>query len=69
MARSMLKAKHLPNTFWAEAVATSIFLLNISPTKAVWGRTPQEAWCGVKPEVSGLKVFGCIAYAHVSSEK
>ncbi|CAL9100845.1 unnamed protein product [Musa textilis] len=32
MARSLLKGKHLPNQFWAEAIATAIYLLNISPS-------------------------------------
>ena len=68
MARSMLKAKHLPNSLWAEAVATAVFLLNLSPTKAVQNRTPYEAWGGTKPTVSHLKVFGCVAYALVSSQ-
>ena len=35
MARSLLKEKDLPNYFWAEAVATTVHLLNISPTRAV----------------------------------
>ena len=63
MARSMLQARKLPNQFWAEAVATSVYLLNISPTKAVMNRTPYEAWHGRKPSVSHLRIFGCVAYA------
>ncbi|KAE8732422.1 senescence-associated protein DIN1-like [Hibiscus syriacus] len=35
MARSMLKAKGLPNPLWAEAVATAVYLLNLSPTRVV----------------------------------
>ena len=69
MARSMMKAKSLPNSFWAEAVATSIYLLNRCPTKSVKGMTPQEAWSGRKPSVAHFKVFGCIAYSHVPKEK
>ena len=69
MARSMLKARGLPNQFWAEAVATSVYLRNISPTKAVMNQTPYEAWHNVKPLVSHLKVFGCIAYALVKSSR
>lgn len=65
MARSMLKAKGIPDKFWGEAVATAVYLLNISPTKAVMNRTPYEAWMGRKPRVSHLKVFGCVAYAMV----
>ena len=68
MARSLLKGKHLPNQFWAEAVATAVYLLNISPTKAVMNRTPFEAWYGMKPSVRHLRIFGCIAYALVNSQ-
>lgn len=28
--------------------------------------TPEEAWCGVKPSVEHLRVFGCIEHAHVA---
>ena len=31
--------------------------------------TPYEAWCGRKPNISHLRDFGCIAYAHVHTEK
>lgn len=68
MARSMLKAKGLPNDFWAEGVATAVYLLNLSPTKAVQNQIPYEAWSGFKPWVSHLRIFGCIAYALVNSE-
>lgn len=67
MARSMLNEKELPNSFWTEAVATAIHLLNISPTKAVRNQTPYEVWLGVNPNVSNLKVFGSIAYALIDS--
>ena len=66
MARCMLKEKKLPNQFWGEAVATAVYLLNISPTKAVLNQTPYEAWKGRAPRVSHLKVFGCVAYALVN---
>ncbi|KAL0551708.1 hypothetical protein IC582_010797 [Cucumis melo] len=68
MARSMLQMKGLLNDFWAEAVSTSIYLLNISPTKAVMNKTPFEVWYGKKPNVSHLRVFGCISYALVPSQ-
>ena len=69
MAKSMLHDKGLPKTFWAEAVSTTIYLLNRCPTKAVWNRTPFEAWSGRKPSVKHFKVFGSIAYAQVPKEK
>ncbi|GJW31679.1 retrovirus-related pol polyprotein from transposon TNT 1-94 [Tanacetum coccineum] len=42
------KAKGYAKLFWAEGVATAVYILNISPTKAVWDQTPYEAWIGNK---------------------
>uniref|UniRef100_A0A1X7SP48 Retroviral polymerase SH3-like domain-containing protein n=1 Tax=Amphimedon queenslandica TaxID=400682 RepID=A0A1X7SP48_AMPQE len=30
--------------------------------------TPFEAWYGHKPDVSHLKVFGCVTYAHIERD-
>lgn len=69
MAMSLINSRNLPKQFWAEAIATSVYLLNISPTKSVLNRTPYEAWSKEKPSVSHLRVFGCIAYAMIDSCK
>ena len=69
MATSMMAEKNLPKEFWAEAVHTAVYILNRCPTKAVKNMTPFEAWYGFKPSVSHLKIFGCIAYAHIPAEK
>ncbi|GJS06698.1 retrovirus-related pol polyprotein from transposon TNT 1-94 [Tanacetum coccineum] len=69
MARSMLYEKKLPKTFWAKAVATSVYLLNRLATKAVSGKTPIEAWSGIKPSIQHLKVFGSISYYHIPDIK
>ena len=63
--RTMLADSKLPHRFWAEALSTAVYLRNRSPTKALEGVTPHEAWSGTKPDVSSLRVFGCSAYAHV----
>jgi hypothetical protein len=42
---------------------TAVYILNLSPTKALNGRTSYEAWHGRKPTVSYLRVFGCIAFS------
>ncbi|GJR14960.1 retrovirus-related pol polyprotein from transposon TNT 1-94 [Tanacetum coccineum] len=55
MARSMLYEKKLPKMFWAEAVATSVYLLNRLATKAVSGKSPIEAWSGIKLSIQHLK--------------
>jgi len=62
MARALLKQRGMPAVFWGEAVVTAVYILNRSPTKALNGRTPYEAWHGRKPAVSHLRVFGCLAF-------
>ena len=59
--RSILSGASLPHKFWAEAVSTSVYLQNRSPTKAVDGMTPFETWKKKRPSVSHLRVFGCKA--------
>ena len=65
MARSMLKTKNLPKKLWGEAVATAAYLLNRCPSKRLNGQTPEEAWTGLKPTVSHLRIFGSICYMHI----
>lgn len=69
MARGLLKSGELPVKFWAEAVSTAIHLINQSPTQALHNKTPYEAWHGVKPNVSYLKVFRSIAFDLIPSHK
>nr|GEW90530.1 retrovirus-related Pol polyprotein from transposon TNT 1-94 [Tanacetum cinerariifolium] len=68
MVRSMLKTKKMPKEFWAKAVDCAVYLLNRYPSKSLDNKTIQEAWNGLKPTVSHLRVFGSIAYVHVPSQ-
>jgi hypothetical protein len=68
MARALLKEKSFSNSFWAKAVACSVYLLNRSPIASLKMKVPQEAWSGTKLNVAHLRTFGCIAYAHIPSE-
>ncbi|GAA0160040.1 transmembrane signal receptor [Lithospermum erythrorhizon] len=65
MVRSLLTAKNMPKFLWSEAVVWSVYVLNRCPTISVKGKTPQEAWNGKKPVVDHLRVWGCLAHAHV----
>lgn len=69
MVRSVLYTSGVPKKFWPEVVQWTVYVLNRSPTQSVINMTPIEAWSGEKPRVSHLRVFGCIAYAHVTDEK
>ncbi|MCO5603657.1 hypothetical protein L7F22_057808 [Adiantum nelumboides] len=42
--------------------------MNRTPIESVHDITPEEKFTGKKPDVSHFKVFGCIAYVHVSNE-
>ena len=67
--RSMLLEAGLPESFWAEAMNTAVYLHNRSPTRSLEGKTPYRAWNGIKPDLSHLNVFGCDAFLHVLDEK
>lgn len=64
-ARAMLAHAGLPNGYWAEAVSTAAYLRNRAATSALQDKTPFEMWYEKRPDVSHLRVFGCVAYAHV----
>jgi hypothetical protein len=68
-ARSMMHHASLPQTLWAEAVATATYLRNRTVSTTINGVTPFEVWNGSKPDVSTLRVFGCCAYVHVPKEQ
>ena len=68
-ARTMLLKVRLPESFWSEAVNTAVYLHIRSPTRALDNMTPYEAWNGVKPDLSHIKVFGCDASLFVPNEK
>ena len=62
----MIAHAGLPNSYWAEAIATAAYIRNRMPTTAIKkNATPYEKWYGKKPNVTHLKVFGCTAYAHI----
>ena len=43
--------------------------MNRCPTSARPGTTPYEAFYGRKPDVSHLRIWGCLAYVHVQKDK
>lgn len=68
-ARSMLMAAGLDSGYWSDAVLTATHIQNRMPTSALSGKTPFEAYFGHKPDVSHFRVFGCVAYALVPSQR
>ena len=68
MERSMIKEKGRQIEYWGEAIETKIYLINKCPTKFVHEKIPLEAWSRGRWTIEHLRVFGCVAYAHVPKE-
>ena len=68
-ARCMLKFSKLDDTFWAEAVATSVYIKNLCPMALIGNLSPEEAWSGNRPDAWHLKVFGCRAFVMTERPK
>jgi hypothetical protein len=63
----MLSDANLPKSYWLEALNYTVLLHNVSPSKSL-GTTPTEEYTGTKPDVSQLRVFGCVAHVHVPEQ-
>jgi hypothetical protein len=66
---SMLFEAGLPLSFWGEALASFVHVWNRVSTLALSGMTPYEVFYKEKPNVSRLRVWGCVAYVHIQKDK
>ena len=55
----------LSECYWAEAVATAANLRNRLLTRSMKNKTPYEKWFDRKPDLSQVRVFGCMHYAYI----
>ena len=51
---------------WTEAVSTAAYIVNRSLHSSIDFKIPEEVWSGTIVDYSFLKVYGCIAYAHIN---
>lgn len=66
--RCLLHDAGLDKKFWAEAVNCAVYLINRTPTSGS-NVTPEEIWCGRKPDLSHLRIFGSKATSQIPKEK
>ena len=53
---------------WAEALATTVHVINRLPNKRLEMRVAEELWSSKAPSYKHLRVFGCEAYCHIPKE-
>ena len=66
--RSVISEGKLDKRLWMELAMTVVYLKNRSPTTAV-STTPYEAWYGIRPDLSHLRILGSTAYVHIPKER
>jgi len=69
LARAMLIAGQLLLFLWEYAIAHTAYLCERAPMKALPGKTPFEAWYGVKPYVSDLRELGTPVFVLLQGKK
>lgn len=63
VARALIFQAKLPKIFWNYAIAHAVFLINRLPSKVIKNETPYTLLYKQSPDISMLKVFGCLCYA------
>ena len=66
-ARTMIGCARLSDSYWDEAVGTAAYIRNRAPPEH--SRKKCHPWYGRKADLNHLKVFGCVAYAHIQTVK
>jgi transposase InsO family protein len=59
LGRAMLIRRNCPSFLWQSTIEYAAYIRNRAPTRALDGKTPEEAWTGKKPSVAHLREFGC----------
>ena len=59
---SLLLNVGMPRTFWVEALNTATHLINRRPYQSSGSITPYQCLLGRAPDLSHLRVFGCLCY-------
>ena len=65
----MLHDQSLTLFLWVEAYSTTVYVQNRNPHHALGCKTPEEMFIRKKPEIGHFRIFGCLTYSHVPSEK
>ena len=61
--------RNLPHVYWAKALNIVVYIMNKTPTAAIHNVALENKYTCTKPNLSHMKVFGCIAYVHVLGDE
>ncbi|MBW0585008.1 hypothetical protein O181_124723 [Austropuccinia psidii MF-1] len=64
-ARALLHKSNLTLDFWGEAVTTSVFIENITPSPYNNNRVPYHTWHKSEFDLKRLRTFGCLCYVNI----
>ena len=67
--RSMLSHAKLPKSYWAEAMYTIVYLINMFPSLPLKGDVPQRVWSSKDVSYQHMSMFGCLVYMHVAKDQ
>lgn len=59
----------LPQGLWTKTLLITCYLVNLSPSIAIDFKTPFKVWYVKLENYNELKVFDCMAYAHINQGK
>ena len=68
-AKCMCALADLPKSLWAEAASTACYMYNRLPNAPLKCKSRHKVWYSRKPDLSNLRVFGCVAYALVPAAR
>ncbi|CAA7038048.1 unnamed protein product [Microthlaspi erraticum] len=67
--RCLLNESGLEEKFWAEAMATSVYLINRTPSSANDANIPEQLWLNKEPGYLHLRRSGSVVYVHIDQGK
>jgi hypothetical protein len=67
--RAMLKAAGLGKPFWTEAVNTTCYVINRSPSTAIEMKTSMEMWTRKPADYSRLHIFGSSVHVMYNTQE
>jgi hypothetical protein len=68
MERSMMNERNIPQTYWVEAIHTTIHILNKAHLRPHSDKTPYELWFGRTASIKHFNVFGSKCYIKNNDE-